>query len=63
MAKDLYKVLKKKRVKELFNKLLEDINILNIYTKEIEKRGIIGINITFIIQGKLKELKKKRVTI
>ena len=49
MAKNLYKVLKKKRVKELLNKLLEDVNILNIYTKEMEKRGIIDISITLII--------------
>ena len=49
MAKGLHKVLKKKRAKELLNKLLEDTNILNIYTKEIEKHGIIGINITLTI--------------
>ena len=49
MAKGLYKVLKKKRVKKLFNKFLKDTNILNIYTKEIEKRGIVGISITFTI--------------
>ena len=49
MAKDLRKVLKKKRVRELLNKLLEDANILNIYTKEMEKYSIVGISITFII--------------
>ena len=49
MAKGLYKVLKKKRVRELFNKLLEDINILNIYTEEIEKCSIVGTSIVFII--------------
>jgi hypothetical protein len=49
MAKGLYKVLKKKRVRELLNKLLEDTNILNIYTKEIEKRGIVGASITLTI--------------
>jgi hypothetical protein len=49
MAKGSYKVLKKKRAKELFNKLLEDADILNIYTEEIEKRGIIGVSITFTI--------------
>ena len=49
MAKSLYKALKKKRVRELFSKLLKDVNILNIYTKEIEKRSIVGISIAFII--------------
>ena len=49
MAKGLYKILKKKRVRELFNKLLKDTNILNIYTKKIKKRGIVGISITFTI--------------
>jgi len=49
MAKGLYKALKKKRVKELLNKLLENINILNIYTKEIKKRGIVGTSVTLII--------------
>ena len=49
MAKSSRKVLKKKKVRELFNKLLEDTNILNIYTKEIEKYGIIGTSITFTI--------------
>ena len=49
MAKGLYKALKKKRVKELFSKLLEDTNILNIYTKEMEKWGIVGASVAFII--------------
>ena len=49
MAKGLYKALKKKRVKELFNKLLEDTDILDIYTKEMEKRGIMGASVAFII--------------
>ena len=49
MAKDLHKALKKKRVRELLNKLLKDINILNIYTKEMEKCGIVDISITFTI--------------
>jgi len=49
MAKGLRKVLKKKRVKELLSKLLEDANILDIYTKEIEKHGIAGASITLTI--------------
>ena len=49
MAKGLYKVLKKKKVKKLLNKFLENTNILNIYTKEIEKRGIVGISIALTI--------------
>ena len=49
MAEGLYKVLKKKRVKEFLNKLLEDADILNIYIKEMEKRSIVGVNIAFII--------------
>ena len=49
MAKGLHKTLKKKRVKELFNKLLKDANILNIYTKEMEKYSIVGISITLTI--------------
>ena len=49
IAKGSYKVLKKKKVRELLNKLLEDTNILNIYTKEIEKRGIVNISVTFTI--------------
>ena len=59
MAKGSHKVLKKKRVKELLNKLLEDANILNIYTKEIEKCSIINISVTLTIQGELKELREK----
>ena len=49
MAKGLHKALKKKKVRELFNKLLKDANILNIYTKEIKKRSIVGTSITFTI--------------
>ena len=49
MAKSSHNVLKKKRVRELLNKLLEDTNILNIYTKEIEKCNIIGASITLTI--------------
>ena len=49
MAKGLYKALKKKRVRELLSKLLEDANILDIYTKEMEKRGIVGASITLTI--------------
>ena len=61
MAKGSHKALKKKRVKELLNKLLKDTNILNIYTKEIEKRSIVGVNITLTIKGKLKELREKNL--
>ena len=61
MAKSSHKVLKKKRIRELFSKFLKNTNILNIYTKEIEKRSIIGINITLTIQGELEELKKKKL--
>ena len=49
MVKGLYKALKKKRVRELFNKLLEDVNILDIYTKEMEKRGIVGASVVLTI--------------
>ena len=49
MAKDSRKALKKKRVRELFSKLLKDADILNIYTKEIEKYSIIGISVTLTI--------------
>ena len=49
MAEGSYKALKKKRVRELLNKLLENTNILNIYTKEMEKCGIVGASITFTI--------------
>ena len=48
MAKSLHKALKK-RVKELLNKFLEDANILNIYTKEMEKYSMVNISITFTI--------------
>ena len=48
MAEGLYKVLKKKRVRELLNKLLKDANILDIYT-EIKKRGIVSVSIAFTI--------------
>ena len=49
MAKDLHKTLKKKRVRELFNKLLKNTDILNIYIKEMEKHSIVNISITFTI--------------
>ena len=49
MAKGLYKVLKKKRVRELLSKLLENTNILDIYSKEIEKRGIAGASVALTI--------------
>ena len=49
MAKNSHKVLKKKRIRELLNKLLKDTDILNIYTKKIEKCGIVGISITLTI--------------
>ena len=49
MAENSHKVLKKKRVREFFNKFLKDADILNIYTKKIEKRGIAGTSITFTI--------------
>jgi len=49
MAKSLYKALKKKRVKEFFNKLLKDANILNIYIKEMEKCGIVGASVALTI--------------
>ena len=49
MAKSLYKVLKKKRVRELFSKFLKDTDILDIYTKEIEKYNIVGISIALTI--------------
>ena len=61
MAEGLYKVLKKKRVRELFNKLLKNTNILNIYAEEIEKHSIVDINITLTIQGELEELKEKEL--
>ena len=59
MVEGLCKVLKKKRVRELFNKLLEDVDILDIYTEEMEKRGIVGASVAFIIQGELEELREK----
>jgi len=49
ITKGLYKALKKKRVRELFSKLLKDADILDIYIKEIEKRGIVGASVAFII--------------
>ena len=49
MAEGLHKALKKKRAKEFLNKLLEDADILDIYIKEIEKHGIVGASIVFII--------------
>ena len=49
MAKNSRKILKKKKAKELFNKFLKDADILDIYTKEMEKRGIMGISITLTI--------------
>ena len=49
MAKNSHKVLKKKRARELLSKLLEDTDILNIYTKEMEKRSIVSVSVTFTI--------------
>ena len=49
MAKSSRKTLKKKRVRELLNKLLKDADILNIYTEEIKKYNIAGISITLTI--------------
>jgi len=49
IAKGLCKALKKKRVRELLNKLLEDADILDIYTKEMKKRGIVGASVAFTI--------------
>jgi len=49
IAEGLYKALKKKRVRELLSKLLEDADILDIYIKEIEKRGIVGASVTLTI--------------
>ena len=49
MAKGLHKALKKKKAKELLNKLLKDTNILNIYIKEMEKCGIVSASVTLII--------------
>ena len=61
IAKGSHKVLKKKRVRELLSKLLEDADILDIYTKEIEKRGIVGASVALTIQGELKELREKKL--
>ena len=61
IAKGSYKALKKKKVKELLNKLLKNANILNIYTKKMEKRGIVGTSITLTIQGELEELREKEL--
>ena len=60
MAKGLYKALKKKRVREFLSKLLEDADILNIYTKEIEKHSIVSTSITLTIQRELKKLREKK---
>ena len=60
MAKGSHKALKKKRARELLNKLLKNADILNIYTEEMEKRGIVGTSITLTIQGELEELKEKK---
>jgi len=49
MAEGLYKALKKKRARELLSKFLEDTDILDIYTEEIEKRGIAGASIALTI--------------
>ena len=49
IAKSLYKILKKKKIRELLNKLLKDINILNIYTKEMEKYSIVDISVALTI--------------
>jgi len=61
IAKGLYKALKKKRAKEFLNKLLKDVDILDIYTKEIEKRSIMGTSVALTIQGKLKKLREKEL--
>ena len=62
MAKNSHKALKKKRARELLNKLLEDADILDIYTEEMEKRGIVGASVALTIQGELEELKEKNIT-
>ena len=49
IAKGSRKALKKKRVRELLNKLLEDADILNIYTKEMEKYSIVGTSVALTI--------------
>ena len=61
IAEGLYKALKKKRVRELLSKLLEDADILDIYTKKMEKRGIVGASVAFTIQEELKELREKEL--
>ena len=59
MAEGSRKALKKKRARELLNKLLEDADILNIYTEEMEKRGIVGASVALTIQRELEELREK----
>ena len=49
IAKSLYKILKKKKIRELLNKLLKDTDILNIYTEEMEKCGMVNTSITLTI--------------
>ncbi len=60
MAEGLHKALKKKRAKEFLNKLLEDADILDIYTEEMEKHSIVGASVALTIQGKLEELREKK---
>ena len=59
MAEGSRKALKKKRARELLSKLLEDADILDIYTEEMEKRGIAGASVALTIQGELEELREK----
>ena len=61
MAEGSRKALKKKRARELLSKLLEDADILDIYTEEMEKRGIAGTSVALTIQGELKELREKEL--
>ena len=49
MAEGSRKVLKKKRVREFLSKLLKDADILNIYTKEMEKCSIVGVSVALTI--------------
>ena len=49
MAEGSYKALKKKRAKELLSKFLKDTDILDIYTEEMEKCGIVSVSVTLII--------------
>ena len=49
MAEGSRKALKKKKAKELLNKLLKDADILNIYIEKIKKCGIAGANVAFTI--------------